>query len=259
MNADNNMSPTPYDDINLFLQILLDNVRAVMGDYFIGMYLYGSLAIGDFDVIRSDIDFLVVTSEKLPKSLISGLKIMHTRLNESGLEWAPKLEGAYVPIDAMRVYSPTGPACPLVNKKEFLVARPESNWVINRHTLYTSGVVITGPPLQTIIDPVQPEELKEAVLTLLRDNWTPWVHNSDFFLGTGYQPFVVLNMCRALYTLEHGTVASKRCSVEWVIAKSDRKWAKLINQAMAWHYGDPSGDIGQTQEFMRYVLKEAGL
>ena len=27
----------------------------------------------------------------------------------------------------------------------------------------------------------------------------------------------------------------------------------------AWHYGDPPGDIGQTQEFMRYVLKQAGL
>ena len=115
MNAENTISPTPYDDINLFLQILLDNVRAILGDYFIGMYLYGSLATGDFDANRSDIDFLVVTREKLPRSLISDLKIMHTQLYESGLEWATKLEGAYIPIDAIRVYSPTGPACPLVH------------------------------------------------------------------------------------------------------------------------------------------------
>jgi len=259
LNADNNLLPTPYPDVNLFLQILLDNVRSVLGDYFIGMYLYGSLAIGDFDASRSDIDFLVVTSEKLPKSLISDLKIMHTLTYESGLEWATKLEGAYVPIDAMRVYSPTGPACPLVNKKEFLVARPESHWVINRHILYTSGVVISGPPLQTIIDPVRPKQLREAVLTLLRNNWTPWIHNADFFNGVGYQPFVVLTMCRALYTFEHGTVIPKLRSAEWVIANSDRKWIKLIKQAMAWHYGDPPVDIGQTQEFMRYILKEAGL
>ena len=86
MNTDNNMFPTPYDDINLFLQILLDNVRAVLGNYFIGMYLYGSLATGEFDANRSDIDFLVVTSEKLPKNMISDLKTMHTRLYESGLE-----------------------------------------------------------------------------------------------------------------------------------------------------------------------------
>jgi len=265
LNTDDNMSPTPYDDINLFLQIFLGDVRSVLNDYFIGMYLYGSLATGDFDANRSDIDFLVVTSEELPESLISDLKTMHTRIYESGLEWAARLEGAYIPVDTMRVYSPTGPACPLVNKNklfnqnEFLVARPATNWVINRHILYTSGVVITGPPLQTIIDPIRPEELKEAVLASLRDDWTPWAYNSDLFLGTGYQPFVVLSICRTLYTLEHGTVASKLRSAEWVIANSDRKWTKIIKQAITWHDGNPPGDIEQTQEFMRYVLKEAGL
>lgn len=112
MSTKNNRFPMPYRDVNLFLQILLDNVRAVLGDYFIGMYLYGSLATGDFDPNRSDIDFLVVTSNKLPNSLISDLKTMHTRIYESGLEWSTRLEAAYIPIDVMRVYSPTGPACP---------------------------------------------------------------------------------------------------------------------------------------------------
>ena len=254
------MFPTPYREVNLVLQTLLDNARTVLGDYFIGMYLYGSLAGGDFDLGRSDIDFLVVTSEKLPQSLISDLKTMHTCIYESGLEWAKKVGGAYIPIDAMRKYSPTGPACPLVNKDEFLVACPDADWVIHRHILYTSGVVIAGPSLQTIIDPVRPEQLQKAVLTLLRHNWTPWMDNDDLFLGIGYaQPFVVLTMCRALYTLKHGAVVSKRRSAEWVIVNSERKWIQLINQALAWHYGDSPGDIGQTQEFMRYVFKEAGL
>ncbi len=73
----NNKSPTPYDDVNSFLQIFLENVRVVLGNYFVGMYLFGSLAMGGFDKNRSDIDFLIVTEEKLSKSLISGLKIMH--------------------------------------------------------------------------------------------------------------------------------------------------------------------------------------
>lgn len=259
MNAENTISPTPYDDINLFLQILLDNVQAVLGDYFTGMYLYGSLASGDFDPGRSDIDPLVVTSEELPENLISDLEFMHKRIYESGSEWAKKMSGAYIPLDAIRKYDPTGPACPLFNRDEFLVARPDIDWVIHRHILYTSGIVIAGPPLQSIIDPVRPEQLREAALVLLRNDWPQWIHNPDFFNGNGYQPFVVLTMCRALYTIKHGNVAPKRQSAEWVIANSDRKWTEVIKQAMAWHYGDPPGDIGQTQEFMRYVLKEAGL
>jgi len=253
------MFPTRYEDINLFLQTLLHSVRAVLGEYFIGMYLYGSLASGDFDPGRSDIDPLVITSRGLPENLISDLEVMHKRIYKSGSEWATRMSGAYIPLDAMRAYSPTGPACPLFNRDEFLVARPDIDWVIHRHILYTSGVVIIGPSLQSIIDPVRPDELKEAALTLLRDNWTPWLDNSDFFLGVGYQPFVVLTMCRALYTLKHGTVVSKLRSAEWIIANSDRKWTRLIKQAMAWHHGDPPGDIRQTQEFMRYILKEAGL
>lgn len=253
------MFPTPYHDVNLVLQNLLDNVRTVMDDYFIGMYLYGSLASGDFDPGRSDIDFLVVTSEELPDNLVSDLKTTHAHIYESGLEWAKKMSGAYIPLDAMRKYSPTGSACPLVNRDEFLVARPESDWVIIRYILYTSGLVIVGPPLQTIIDPVQPEDLRKAVLTLLRNNWMPWIHNADFFNGVGYQPYVTLTMCCALYTLENGDVVSKRRSAEWILAKSDKRWTNLIKQAMIWHYGDPPGNVEQTQEFIRYILKEAGL
>jgi len=259
LNAENTISPTRYDDINLFLQILLDNVQSVLGDYFTGMYLYGSLASGDFDPERSDIDPLVVTSEELPENLISDLEVMHKRIYESGSGWAKKMSGAYIPLDAIRKYDSTGPACPLFNRDEFLVARPDIDWVIHRYILYTSGIVIAGPPLQSIIDPVRPEQMREAALVLLRNDWPRWIHNPDFFNGIGYQPFVVLTMCRASYTMKHGDAVSKRQSAEWVIANSDRKWTELIKQAMAWHYGDPPGDIRQTQEFMRYVLKEAGL
>ena len=259
MNAGANEFPTPYPEVNLVLQTLLDNVRAILGDDFIGMYLYGSLATGDFDPGRSDIDFLVVTSKELPGNIVAELKSMHTRLYKSGMEWATKLEGSYVPRNVLRRYSANGPAWPMINKDKFLVAHENISWVINSYILYTSGVVITGPSLRSIIDPVHPEELKDAVLTLYRDVWTPWKCNPDLFLGDEYQSFVVLTMCRALYTLKHGTVVSKRRSAEWAISNLNKKWTYLINQAIAWHYGDTPGDIGQTQEFMRHIFREAGL
>jgi hypothetical protein len=110
-----------------------------------------------------------------------------------------------------------------------------------------------------MIDPVRPEELQEAVRALLRNNWKTLIHNTDIFLGAGHQPFIVLTMCRALYTLSNGTVVSKRRSAEWAIKNLDRKWMELIKLALAWNHGDPPGDIEQTQEFMWYILKEAGL
>ena len=110
MNAGANEFTTPYTDVNLVLKTLLDKARAVLGDYFIGMYLYGSLASGDFEPGRSDIDFLVVTSKELPGNIVAGLKSMHTRLYKCGMEWATKLEGSYVPRNLLRRHSANGPA-----------------------------------------------------------------------------------------------------------------------------------------------------
>ena len=259
MNADADKFPTPYPDVNQVLLTLLDNVRAILGDYFIGLYLYGSLATGGFEPGRSDIDFLVVTSRELPESIVSELKTMHKRIYECGVKWSKHLEGAYIPLNVVRKYSPTGPAWPMTNQQKFLVAHESASWVISSYILYTAGVVITGPPLKSIIDPVSPEELKTAVLTLLRDVWAPWQHNSNLFHRVEYQSFVVLTMCRAMYTLKYGIVKSKQCSAAWAIANIDKKWTELIKQALAWHYGDAPEDIGQTQEFIRYTLKEAGL
>ena len=259
LNIEVNKFPTLYPDINQVLLTLLNNIRTILGDYFTGMYLYGSLASGDFDPGRSDIDPLVVTSEGLPDNLISDLKLMHRRIYESGSAWATKMTGAYIPVNTMRKYSPTDATCPLFNRDEFLVACPDPDWVIHRHILYNYGITIFGPPIQTIIDPVNPEELKKAVQYLLLHNWMPWSTNADLFNGIGYQPFVVLTMCRALYTLKNGDVVSKKRSAGWAIAELDKKWTTLISHAAAWHYGDPPGDIRSTQDFMLYIFKEAGL
>ncbi len=42
-------NPTPYPDVNAVLHRLLAEVQAVLGERFVGLYLYGSLAGGDFD------------------------------------------------------------------------------------------------------------------------------------------------------------------------------------------------------------------
>ena len=63
-------APTPFPYVNSVLGLLLANLRDTLGDYFVGLYLHGSLAGGDFDPGHSDIDFLVVTTEELPEKML---------------------------------------------------------------------------------------------------------------------------------------------------------------------------------------------
>src|SRR5512144_1440805 len=103
-----NTNPTSYPDVNEVLNLLLSSAREVLDDQFVGMYLYGSLSSGDFNPESSDIDFLVVTASSLSEENVAALEAMHQRLWSSGMKWASKLEGAYVPEALIRRHDSNG-------------------------------------------------------------------------------------------------------------------------------------------------------
>src|SRR5205823_11361190 len=50
------LHPTSYDELNAILEALVTSVQAVLGGSFVGAYLQGSFAVGDYDE-HSDVDF----------------------------------------------------------------------------------------------------------------------------------------------------------------------------------------------------------
>ena len=70
------------------------------------MYLFGSLANGDFDK-HSDIDVLVVTDIDIATDAFNALKEMHERITKLDSPWAIQLEVSYIPQKALRRYDPT--------------------------------------------------------------------------------------------------------------------------------------------------------
>ena len=242
--------PTPYPDVNEVLNLLLSNVRTILGDHFVGMYLYGSLASGDFDPHRSDIDFVVVTDGDLPEERIAALETMHTRIAASGLKWVAKLEGAYVPRHTIRRHDPT--PCPTYNEGHFQVSQLGSDWDIQRHIIREHGAVVVGPAPHTLIDPVQPNDVRRAVLGVLHEWWAPMLDDPAWLHGRSeYQAFAVLTMCRALYTLHHGDISSKPVAARWAQKTLGAPWAAVIEWAL---HDAQSDHLNETLDFMRYAL-----
>ncbi len=244
-----------YPEVNLVLQQLLSNVQAILGDRFVGLYLYGSLASGDFNPQTSDIDFVVVTTDELPAEIITALEVMHLRLRDSGLKWAKKLEGAYLPLHTLRQYDPNAAPCPAINEGRFYVERQCSDWVIQRHVLREYDSAIVGPSLRNLIDPVQPADLRQAIRGVLHAWWKPMLNNPSWIRTVEYQAFAVLTMCRALYTFQHGTIASKPASARWAQQALDERWIKLIEWASTWDQDTASDHLAETLEFIRYTLE----
>ena len=250
--------PTPYPDVNVVLNELLSSVRDVLGNHFLGMYLYGSLAIGDFDPQRSDIDFVVVTPDELPDKMLPALEAMHARMAASGSTWATELEGSYIPQHALRRYNPAHARHPHVDLGGSLVVEQhDSDWVIQRHILRERGVVLAGPDPHTLIEPVPPDELRRAVLAVLRGWWAPMLRDSTRLHSPRYRAYAILTMCRMHYTLQHGTIVTKPAAARWAQAALGERWAALIERALAWPRDAQSDNLSETLDLIRYTLESS--
>lgn len=245
--------PSPYEEVNTVINLLLTEAQAVLGQHFVGLYLYGSLASGDFNPHSSDIDFLVVITEELPSELVDELRAMHHRLWASGLMWAAKLEGAYVSQRAIRRFDPDNPPCPTINEGKFYVDRQGSDWIIQRHIIREYGTALAGPDPKTLIDPVTPDEIRHSVQSVLNEWWWPMLDNPAWIRSIEYQAFAVLTMCRALYALHFGTIVSKPTAARWAQSIIDAQWSPLIEWAVQWKHGDTEDRLDEVVAFMRYA------
>jgi len=250
-------APTPYADVNALLALLLSETQTALGDQFLGMYLYGSLASSDFDPHSSDVDFVVVTKNEIADEMIPKLQALHERIATSGVKWATKLEGSYIARAALRRYDPNDVPRPQYNKGEFLVAPHNSDWVIQRHILREHGVVVAGSPIQPFIDPITANELRGAVAGILLSWWTHILAEPSPLLEEGFQPYAVLTMCRAWYCFEHGAIVSKPFAARWASQALDARWTRLIEHALAQQTDISPQALEETQALIRCTLTGA--
>jgi hypothetical protein len=77
------------------------------------------------------------------------------------------------------------------------------------------------------------------------------------FAGRGHQSYVVLTMCRILYTMEHGEVVSKRAAAKWAEENIHDRWRSLIERAWEGrqHPGAPMEDASETLTFIRQMVE----
>jgi hypothetical protein len=246
---------TPYPDINEVLNLLLTKTSAILGSQMVGMYLYGSLSSGDFNPQSSDIDFAVITETILEPKIVSALEKMHVEIWASGSKWASKLEGAYAPKSLIRRHNPVGPPCPSVNEGRFYLAQLGSDWLIQRHIMRECGVILSGPGPKTLIDPVSPADIRQAVRGVLDEWWFPMLANPSWLRehGSEYHAYTVISMCRALHALRHGDIVSKPAAAKWAQSEFNSQWNALIEKALAAQAGSQTGFLEETLSFIRFT------
>ncbi len=247
--------PTGFPEVNSVVGELLSGVQRTLGDNFVGMYLDGSLAIGGFQSDKSDIDFVVVTDAELFSDAFEVLKTMHQRIAGGASKWGKELEGSYISRRALR-YDRRPAAHPYIDRGSVLaMVQPETGyWPIHRYVLREHGVVLAGPLPRTLIDPVAPQDLRDAVRGILREWWTPMLTEGPLLQNSFYRCYAILTMSRMLYTLRHGTIVTKPVAATWVQGAVDSRWTPLIQRALAWSRDVPP-DLGETLAFIQHTAE----
>lgn len=114
---------------------MLLGVQEAIGEEFVGVYLRGSLALGGFDPITSDLDFLVVTKHPPSEKMFADLNVLNTRLAKHPNAYAEELEGTYIDCNALKRFR-RGNRYPTIARGDVLRwSEHHANWILERWTV----------------------------------------------------------------------------------------------------------------------------
>lgn len=258
-------APTPDADLNWILRELVDNVQSVLQRNFVGAYLQGSFALGDFDS-HSDVDFIVVTEEELSGEHVRALQRVHERIYHLDSPWAQHLEGSYFPRSILRHPSRRGEALwYLDHGASRLIRSDHCNTLVVRWVIREKGVVLAGPAPETLLEPVAADRLRREIMEVLVGWGQEILTDPAPYHNRFYQGFLVLNFCRMLHDLHTGVNGSKRAGAEWAKSQLDPSWSGLIDRAWSCR-PDPAvsvrqapnpEDFADTMKFVQYAIRYA--
>lgn len=238
----------------------MEGLGAILGSQLPGVYLYGSLTSGEFDR-QSDIDVLVATRDEMSDEMFASVAAMHDRIAACDSWCATQLEVAYIPLQTLRRYDAETSVYPHLDRGKGERLQRKEHWsdcVVQRHVLRERGIALAGPHPATLIDPVSEDDLRQAMRELLSKWGESLLSDPSQLERRGSQSYVVLSICRILYTLETGAVASKRQASDWAKATLDERWRLLIDRAWTGRQNPDSeatgGDVDATLDLMRYAV-----
>ena len=231
---------TPYSRLD---EVLVDHAHGLhdaVGGNFVGLYLSGSLAIGDFD-LTSDVDLIAVTQDEMGDDQVARVQAAHTATMSRDTRWVKHLEYAF--FSMQKLFDKTSPYGPdgrridsedrklwyFVNGSPTIERSDHDNLIVARWTLRYRSRPVLGPEPATFAPEVTADELRREIRSSML-GWEKLVHTDPGqFDNRFHQVFMVLNNCRALQDLHEGRITSKREGMTWAKQHIDADWHPLID------------------------------
>jgi hypothetical protein len=257
----NGRSPSTFGPtVDSLLVSIRDEIMTATGSSMVGLYLFGSLATGDFDAGASDVDLIAVLANSPSELLAKRLDRVHADLARASPEWNDRIEVIYISEQGLANCRTGTTTIAVISPGEpFHVVQAGREWILNWYPARENGVRLLGPPIDSLIPPIPYTEYIDEVRRYLVE-FTNRIANDA---SPGWQAYAILTMCRGLYAIRSGERASKRKAATWAQVEFPQ-WADLIRRALGWRQRrrDPETQVGtasvsETRAFVSEMAKLA--
>lgn len=234
-----------------------------------GLYLVGSLALGDFRPGISDVDFVAVLDTPAVGSDLDALQRVHDAIDARAD--LPVLDGVYVTADAFEREPELANPAPhhvsgaFVRTGDGFELNPVTWATLSRH-----GVAARGPHAATLRIAVEDRVLAAWCLSNLSDYWSNYATSArsllrdldpDVELPAQLLAWAVTGPPRLHFTIATGHITTKECVAHWAGAIYDDQWRPLLDTALRARCGElatvTAGEAVAVPEFVEMVIAAA--
>lgn len=203
-----------------------------------GLYLAGSVALGDFRPHTSDIDFVAVTANRLQPHKIDALDRVHAALRAR--QRRPFFDGIYVTWNDLAVDPAELDPGPSVHEGRLKAQDRGERNPITWHTLAQQGVACCGPNPAALAIWRDPEKLAAWTDNNLDIYWRKLLERSQRIgslsglmgLSAWTCAWCVLGVTRLHYTLASGRIISKHGAGLYALETFPKRWQRVVEEAL---------------------------
>ncbi len=254
----------PRTAINTYLDIA-DSVAPGLVE---GLYVVGSVALGDWVEGCSDIDIVAVTAEPATDDDAGSLRTVHALLAE--VPDLPSIDGPYVAWGDLVVEPATGLHRPwsldgrLHHDGDCFEINP-----VTWFTLANHGVLARGPALEKLGIPTDTEARVRFVVDNLRTYWadladqvlTTCEAQPDASFDAASFTWVALGALRLHYTAFTGDVTSKRGAGVHGLAEAPAEFHPLLRSAVECRASGekgavPANELADAARLVQWVVEQ---
>lgn len=217
------------------LKHFIASLLKICGDSVKGVYLTGSLSMGDFYSRKSDIDLVVICTERLNEEAFRKLESMqrdnHKRYPK------PPVSGYYFVSDDSK--SLPYPVASFSSQTMDYSFRWEFDKILLAE-LSGQGMTLYGPTVEDLNIQVSKKELLEQISINMNSYWKRWIHKhggitAGFILLMMFPRFTewgVLGLARQWYTYNTGKITSKLKAGQFCLETFPEEYKDILSEAI---------------------------